>query len=332
MAYRWTGLSAFVLFALGATCALAQGGGETLKPLKVGYDGFSMTTAPMYYTHKKGIFKKNGLDVTLIQVEGGSTLSQAVIGGSVDIGQNGYTPAAAAAVQGGDMAIIGGISNKLPFQLIVKSAIAGGDDLKGKKIAISRFGSSTDIAAEFALKHLGLKKSDVAVLQLGGEGTRTAAMMSGQVDGSLEQYPRTAELEEAGFRVLVDVTKIAEDYPNTAYTATRTFVKKNPDVVKRFFMAITEGLREYKRNPDEAIKLTSEFLKAKEGPALTKAYEVYSRDVFPDIPRPSMKGVELVLGQLAQTNPRAASIKPADIVDTTALDELQRDGFFQGAK
>ena len=85
------------------------------------YDGFSMTSAPLNYADKQGIFKRFGLDITPIFIEGGSMLTQAVVGGSVDIAQNGYTPALAAAVQGADIVIIGGISNKLPFQLVVKT-------------------------------------------------------------------------------------------------------------------------------------------------------------------------------------------------------------------
>jgi NitT/TauT family transport system substrate-binding protein len=320
-----------VAMLLALACAEAGAAAQTVAriPVKIGYDGFSMTTTPMYYTQQKGIFKKHGLDVTLIQVEGGSTLSQAVLGGSVDLAQNGYRPAAAAAVQGGDIVIIGGISNKLPFQLVVKPSHANAEQLKGKRIAISRFGSSTDIAAQFALEHLGLNKSDVALLQLGGEGTRTAALMSGQVDGSMEQYPRTAELEEAGFKVLVDVTHVAKDYPNTAYTARRAYIAKNPEVVKRFFMALSEGLRRFKNDPEGAIQLSAQFLNVKVTPALRLTYERYSREVFPDIPFPSRKGLERVLAELASTHPRAASVKPEQLLDTTALDQLEREGFFR---
>jgi len=99
--------------------AFAQSGSAPIA-IKVGYDGFSMTTGPMNYGVHKGIFKKHGLDVTLVGVSGGSALTQAVVGGSIDIAQNGYTPALSAAVAGADIVIIGGISNKLPFQLAVK--------------------------------------------------------------------------------------------------------------------------------------------------------------------------------------------------------------------
>ena len=139
---------------------------QSLTKLRVAYDGYSMTSAPLYYADHEGIFKKFGLDVQPAFVEGGSLLTQAVVGGSIDIAQNGYTPAAGAAVQGADIVFIGGISNKLPFQLVVKASIKGAADLKGQSIAISRYGSSTDTAADFALAHLGLTRNDVSVRQL----------------------------------------------------------------------------------------------------------------------------------------------------------------------
>ena len=87
-------------FLAGAVCsASAQPAAQKLIPLKVAYDGYSMTTAPMNYAVQKGIFKKYGLDVTLAYIDAGTTLSQAVVGGSINIAQNGYSPAAAAAVR-----------------------------------------------------------------------------------------------------------------------------------------------------------------------------------------------------------------------------------------
>jgi NitT/TauT family transport system substrate-binding protein len=311
-------------------CAHAQT--AALTPLKVGYDGNSMTTAPMYFAQKKGIFKKYNLEVTMVYIDGGTTLSQAVVGGSVDIGQNGYTPAAAAAVQGADIVFIGGISNKLPFQLVVKNDIKTADDLRGKKIAISRLGSSSDTAATIALDHFNLKRTDVTLLQLGGEGTRTAAMMSGQIDGSLEQYPRTAELEEQGYHVMADCTILAGDYPNTSYVSTRRYLKSNADTVKRFMMAISESLALYRKDKTEALKLTAEFLKTPQSHALSETFDRYTADVFPQIPYPSKAGLKLVLTEIASKNPAAASVTPEQISDVTALDELVKEHFFDTLK
>jgi NitT/TauT family transport system substrate-binding protein len=314
------------LVVIGAALASSAQAQSPTK-VRVAFDGYSMTSAPLYYAGQQGIFKKFGLDVNPAFVEGGSLLTQAVVGGSVDIAQNGYTPAAGAAVQGADIVFIGGISNKLPFQLVVKSSIAGAADLKGQSVAISRFGSSTDTAADFALAHLGLSRNDVMVRQLGGPATRIASLISGQVAGTVEQYPDTAELVQKGFHVLVDVTDIAADYPNTSYVTSRTFLKKNPDVVKRFFMAMATAVYEYKRNPDLAIRLTQKFLDVKDAAIAKAAYESYVK-VYPDDLRPSVKGIALVLKELAKSDPKVAGAKPQDMIDTAPLDALVREGFF----
>lgn len=311
---------------LGASAATAQTN-SALTKVRVAYDGFSMTSAPMIYADKLGMFKQFSLDVTPTFVEGGSTLTQAVVGGSVDIAQNGYTPAASAAVQGADIVFIGGISNKLPFQLVVKSSITSAAQLKGQAIAISRYGSSTDQAADFALRALGLTRNEVKILQLGGPATRVAAAMSGQIAGTMEQYPDTAELARHGFHVLVDVTEIAGDYPNTSYVTSRTFLKKNPDAVKRFLMAMATAVRAYKKNPDEAIRITQKFLDVKEEANAKAAYEAYVK-VYPDDLRPSLNGLALVLQEIGRKEPKALALKAAELVDRSVLDSLEREGFF----
>jgi NitT/TauT family transport system substrate-binding protein len=310
--------------AFSPTTATAQ----QLTKLRVGYDGFSMTSGPLIYGDKQGIFKKFGLDVAPIYIDGGSVLTQAVVGGSVDIAQNGYTPALSAAVQGADVVVIGGISNKLPFQLVVKTAITNAAGLKGQAIAISRYGSSTDTAADFALAYLKLTRNDVKVLQLGGAATRIAAAMTGQIAGTMEQYPDTAELARHGFHVLVDVTDVAGDYPNTSYVTSRAFLKSKPEVVKTFFMAMATAVHEYKSNPAVAIPLTQKFLEVKDPANAQAAYDAYVK-VYPDDLRPSLEGVALVLKEIARKEPKAAGMKPEQFVDTTALDALAGEGFFK---
>lgn len=313
--------------ALVTGAALAQDATKDVTKIRVAYDGFSMTSGPLNYGDKQGIFKKFGLDITPTFIDGGSTLTQSVVGGSVDIAQNGYTPALSAAVAGAEIVIIGGMANKLPFQLVVKNEITSAAQLKGKSIAISRYGSSTDTAADFALASLKLNRDDVKVLQLGGANTRIAAAMSGQIAGTMEQYPDTAELSRHGFHVLVDVTDLAGDYPNTAYVTNRAYLKSHPQAVKTFFKAMATAVHEYKSNPSVAIPLTQQFLNVKDEANAKAAYEAYIK-VYPDDLRPSLKGIQLVLDEIAKKEPKAAKMKPEQFVDTTALDELTREGFF----
>jgi NitT/TauT family transport system substrate-binding protein len=316
------------ILAIGILLASPAAAQHSPTKLRVAYDGFSMTSGPLIYADKQGIFRKFGLDIAPIFIDGGSMLTQAVVGGSVDIAQNGYTPALSAAVQGADIVIIGGISNKLPFQLVVKTSITRADELKGQSIAISRYGSSTDTAADFALAHLKLTRNDVKILQLGGAATRIAAAMSGQIAGTMEQYPDTAELSRHGFHVLVDVTDIAGDYPNTSYVTSRSFLKSRPEAVKTFLTAMATAVHEYKSNPAVAIPLSQKFLDVKDTANAKAAYEAYVK-VYPDDLRPSLAGIALVLKEIARREPKAAAMKPEQFVDTRVLDALAGEGFFK---
>jgi NitT/TauT family transport system substrate-binding protein len=125
--------STLLALTIGVAFALPAAAQPSLTKVRVGYDGFSMTSGPLIYGDKQGIFRKFGLDVAPIYIDGGSVLTQAVVGGSVDIAQNGYTPALSAAVQGADMVIIGGISNKLPFQLVVKTYCSSAARRRGSR-------------------------------------------------------------------------------------------------------------------------------------------------------------------------------------------------------
>src|SRR5207302_2510040 len=127
------------------------------------------------FTSERGIFKKYGLDVDMRFVSGGSQLTAAIVGGDVPLAQNGYEPALTAALKGADIVIVGGISNKLPFQLVTKASLARPEQLRGSnaKLAISRFGSSSDLALRAILTHYGVDASkDVTILQIGGEPER----------------------------------------------------------------------------------------------------------------------------------------------------------------
>lgn len=312
--------------ALGATLATGASA-QTLTKVRMAYDGFSMTSAPLNYAVQQGVFKRFGLDITPTFIGGGSMLTQAIVGGSLDIAQNGYTPAIAAQVQGADVVIIAGIANTLPYQLVVQKGVTSAADLKGKNVAISRYGSSTDAAAEFALKHLGLTRKDVSVLQLGGAATRMAAAISGRVEGTFEQYPDTAEMVRQGFHVLVDLNDVVRDYPNTSFVTTRAYLKKNPEIVKKFLMAMATALHELKTNPDIAIPLTQKFLSVKDVENVRAAYASYSKS-YPDKLDVSLKGIAEVLDTLGQKDAKARALKPEQTVDLTTLEQLEREGFF----
>ena len=157
------------------------------------------------------------------------------------------------------------------------------------------------------------------MLQLGGAATRIAAAMSGQIAGTMEQYPDTAELSRHGFHVLVDVTDIAGDYPNTSYVTSRSYLKSWPELVKKFFMAMATAVREYKAQSLSRDPAHAEIPRG-EGPGERQAaYEAYVK-VYPDDLRPSLAGVALVLKEIAKKEPKVTTMKAEQFMDTTTLD------------
>src|SRR5262249_33240280 len=126
---------------------------------------------------------------------------------------------------------------------------------------------------------------------------------------------------------LVDVTDIAGDYPNTAFVTSRSYLKSKPEAVKKFLMAMSTAIAEYKKNSEQAIKITKEFLDVKDEANARGAYEAYVKG-YPDVPRPSMKGIGLVLEELGKKEEKAKTAKPEQLVDSKPLDELEGEGFF----
>jgi NitT/TauT family transport system substrate-binding protein len=128
--------------------------------------------------------------------------------------------------------------------------------------------------------------------------------------------------------VLIDVTDLAGDYPNTSFVTSRSYLKSRPDAVKRFMMAMATAVHEYKANPSVALPLTQKFLDVKDAENAKQAYEAYVK-VYPDDLRPSLPGIALVLKEIAKKEPKAAAMKPEQFVDTTTLDALDGEGFFK---
>jgi len=309
--------------------ARAAAHAEPLAKLRVAYDGFSMTSAPLHYADQQGLFKKFGLDVTPIFVEGGSLLTQAVVR---RLGRHRaerlYARRPARRCRAPTSCSFGGhLEHSCPFQLVVKSSIAGAADLKGQSIAISRFGSSTDTAPTSRSRISGsaARRAHPPARRAGRPATRDHDR-AGWPARSSNIPTRPSWCREGSGHGRTSPTSRAT-IPNTSYVTSRTFLKKNPELVKRSSWRWRPPSTTYKRIPDLAIKLTRTFLNVKDEANARAAYESYSK-CTPTSCVPRSRGIALVLQELAKSEPKVAGVKPQDIVDTSALDELKREGFF----
>src|SRR6266852_8052744 len=160
-------------------------------PVRIGYGSITGNNLGLWVAHDAGLFTEQGLDVVDFPlIEGGTLVIQSLIAGDVQFVLAGSSGIIAAVLRGAELQMIAGASNKFDFALIAVPSIRTGDDLRGKRVGVSRFGSSSDFAARTALDHLGLHANrDVTMLQVGGTSARLVALQSGAIDAAPQIAP-----------------------------------------------------------------------------------------------------------------------------------------------
>jgi NitT/TauT family transport system substrate-binding protein len=317
-----TTLAVFVLILLHTTL-YAQ-----TKRIPVAYSAVSASQSSFYLTKEAGLFEKHGLFVDPVYVASGTKVAQAVIAGEFPIALAGGT-VVNANLAGGDIAIFGGVVNVPSFYIFVHSSIKRPEDLKGKTVGITTFGSSTDFSIRYLIKKLGMEPDkDVKILQMGGQPQIVAAMVAGAVQAGVLSSPANYNAMKAGFQMLVDFKSVGLDYPTVSLVSTRSYIKKDPQTVRRFLMAYSEGTERLYQDKELAMKVIGKYTKTNDRDALEAAYNFATTFVErpPHLPH---KAVETILTQIADKDPRAKSFKAEDFIDSTFYNELEKSGFFK---
>jgi NitT/TauT family transport system substrate-binding protein len=295
----------------------AQPAAAQLTTLHVGFNGF-YGAAPLYVAQDASIFRKHGLRLELIFIAGGSVSTQALIGKSLDLLQTGGPPFLNAYVRGARLKIIGGVTNILPYVLITSSRVASAEQLRGKKIGISRFGSNTDFVVRLALGILGLTPADVTVLQVGGSQSRLVALKAGTIDATVLSPEEAMAAQKLGLNPLLDFVAKGVEFPHVNIVAREEYLQEQAPLVKRFMAAYLEAIRFFKTHKEEAVRKMMVLSRLNDREIAEKAFDVYTRSL-PDDGRPTIKGLETVLADFAREDPKAKGLTIAQIVDLSFL-------------
>jgi NitT/TauT family transport system substrate-binding protein len=298
------------------------------KRIAVAYSAISATQTAFYMAKEGGYFEKHGLVVDPVYVASGTKVAQAVIAGEFPVALAGGV-VVNADLAGGDIVIIGGAVNVPSFYVFVQSSIKKPEDLKGKAIGITRYGSSTDFSIRYLLKKWGLEPDrDVKILQMGGQPEIVAGMQAGAVQAGVLSSPADYKAKKAGFQLLIDFKKVGLDYPTVSLVSTRSFIKKDSQTVKNFLMAYSEAADRLYRDKEFTIKVLGKYTRTDEREALEAAY-TFATTFVERPPRLPYKAVETILAQIAATDPKAKEHKADDFIDPTFYNELEKSGFFK---
>ncbi|MGZ9214918.1 MAG: ABC transporter substrate-binding protein, partial [Candidatus Binatia bacterium] len=223
--------------------ALLCAGSALAQTIKVPYVSISGFQAPLYLGERAGLFKKNQLDAQLIYMPGGSLIVQTLLSGDVGVASLAPPSAVSAWAKGAELAIVAGGIERVLNVLMVNPKIKRADELKGKRVAISRFGSLSDTSLRDALAYHKLKTQDISIVQMGGLGERMVALTSGIVDGAVLNVDQLYQAEKLGFHVLIDMRKLPLNYSTQGIVVSREFLRAQRAVVKRFLRVYIEGIK-----------------------------------------------------------------------------------------
>ena len=318
-----------LMLCLVTTATIPQPARAQLTRLKTSYSALTANMAAYWLAKDARIFEKHGLNVDVVLIESGVTTVQALAAGETQIAMGGGTVAVSSNLAGSDIVSIASIESRLPYALLAQKEIKTIDQLRGRRLAISRFGSASDLAARLILQRYGLvPDKDVAILQTGGTSTRLSALHKRSVDSTILTPEFFNVAKKAGFSILADPTQYDIPFPQLEVITTRAFLKAQPDIVMRYMRAIIEGIHAVKHNPEPSIRALSKYLRIDDREALEEVYRLY-REIYPPVPHPSAAAIQTQLTWMAEKDPRAKAAKPEQFIDGTILKEIEKSGYVQ---
>jgi NitT/TauT family transport system substrate-binding protein len=295
--------------------------------IRVGQGSVSLQSGIMYIAKDRGLFAKYGLMPEIIYIPGGSTNVQVLVSGNLDLSQLSGAPGVAANLEGADIVYILGLLDKLNYQLITRSEVKTTEQLKGRRFGVSRFGSSADFGLRALLKRLGIDPAkDVSILQIGDEPARVAALLSGNIDGSVANAPFGNEAERLKLNVVADSVKMDIPFFNTGLLGSKRYLDKQEGKVLNFLRAYLEAIKILKTEREYSIKALARFTRIQNLKALQEGYDYFNNQLQP-VPYPSVEAMQAVVAQIAETNPKARKVDAKAYVSDRYLKQLEEEGF-----
>jgi ABC-type nitrate/sulfonate/bicarbonate transport system substrate-binding protein len=297
--------------------------------LAVGYTSASGVFAGMWIAQEAKLFDKYNIDSHLVLIASGSLMVQSMLGGDLPISAAAGSASVDAALAGSDMTMFGTLVKVPAFYIMALPEIKSIEDLRGKSVGVTRFGSSTDFAMRYLLKKQGLEPGkDVTLLQTGDLFGAAAMLKTRAIVAAPFSSPLNLKAEEAGAKSLMNMGKAGVYFPHDAFMARRAFLSANEDLVVRFIKAYSEAVYKLLNDPEGSKRAIKKYVRTDDAKTLETVYR-YAIDYVDRIPYNSREGVQEVLNQTAARNPKAKGMAPESFYDDRYVKEIDASGFYK---
>jgi len=295
---------------------------------RVAWTSFASNMSGTWVAREEGLFRKNGLEVELVHIASTSRAIQTLLAGELAYTYMDGRTAVQATLKGADVAIVAGVANRLVFSFMARSEIKTFNDLKGKKIGITRLGSSTHSVTLWVMNRFGLKPDDYQLMQLVDVPNIFTAMMVGQIDAGALSPPTNFRGRKVRLTELIDLSKEGPEYVSVAIGSTRSFLKNNEEMTRRFIRGYSEGVLFLRANKTAGIKAIQKYARIKD-PDILEATYAEARGYIETVPYVTRKGMEAIIAEFVATEPKAKTIKPEDFLNTRFVAQLEKEGFYK---
>ena len=322
-------LALLVLFLLLANISEVHSATANLTKIRVGYPSPSASMYPLFATKEAGLFEKHGLDAELIYIQGVQMVQVHVAGGLDFTGTSGIVTLQSS-VSGADIVLLANSIDTHLMKIIVHPSITTPAGLKGKSLAVTRFGSLTDLAVRPVLEQWKLEPNkDVTLVQIGRLSDMVPAVLQKRVDGGVFSFPSSLFAEKSGLKPLYDLADSGIEVPTTTIAVSRSYAKANRDIVLRYVRAYVEGTHRLLTDRELGIRALRRYGGVQDQELLAMTYDLFAKKYIKKVPTLTATSVQNALKLLAEGNPKAKNRRPEEFMDTSFMDELEKSGFIK---
>ncbi len=328
----WHPSTLIIVFSIAVLSPLRPSPTVAADRLRIGLSSFTPINAALWIAEEKGLFKKYGIESEVVLIGGASAGGvSSLIAGDVQFLGGGGGGVISAALGGADVIMIASIVNKGVQRVVARGDIKRPEDLRGKKIGITRLGAASHLVLLIMLRNWNMTANDVQTLQIGSSPAMMAALEKGGIDAAVLTEPTFFFADDQGYRTLADLADMDIYYLHSMIDTTRSYLRSHRDVATRFMKAYVEAIAYFKKNRKESIDVLARKLRT--APAQTKYLErshaLYTSGYFENSPYVSLRGVTTLLDFYSRDNPRARGANPQSFFDNSLVKELDDSGFIK---
>lgn len=320
-----------ILLGLGfiiAFAALTEA--QTLPKVRGAYTSISIQFTPVYIQKELNLSRKHGLDAEILFVPVSSRAVQAVLAGEIQFITSGGVANINANHTGADFTGLTATLNTFVFKIFGQSDLKRPEQLRGKKVGISRLGGASDFSIRYALTHYGLvPDKDVAIIQVGGEPESLLALQNKAVDAAILSEPFATMAQRHGSTLVADLSQLNVPYTMHGIGVRRSYIQANRDATLRFMRAYLESIYVFKTNKELSLNILKKYTRQDDLSLVQTSYDEMSQKLIRRVPYPSREGIQTIIDQLAKTRPEMKNLNPGDFIDPSILKEIEDSGFIK---